>query len=69
MGKKTDIEALREVHKLQSRITGMSPHKHEFVIPVEWKYFSDRDARVRRDQAYKRVVSKLRCACGEETDR
>jgi hypothetical protein len=48
-------------------------HEHQFTIPVEWKY--DSDENIGGDYAPAVIVltgkrvTKLRCVCGEETER
>ncbi len=48
-------------------------HTHEFTIPVEWKYKAGLEADNGKGSYYAKMgskrVTKLRCVCGEETER
>ncbi len=44
-------------------------HSHQFAIPVEWVFIQNKNVygEVMGDPRYN--VTKLRCSCGEETER
>jgi hypothetical protein len=46
------------------------PHKHEFVILVEWQYLEAVNSQsIKWDRPARKMVTKLRCKCGKEADR
>lgn len=68
----TELRVLQEIRDLLGPVN--QEHQHQFVIPVEWKYaFSEAGVEKRRRSVFETptrgYVTKLRCACGEETDR
>lgn len=57
-----------QLYPVNPRLPGA--HKHEFTIPVEWAIVPDTDKmgnQLTTDAG--RRVTKLRCRCGEETER
>lgn len=51
-----------------SRVNRVVEHEHAFVIPVEWWSARGKDIKAGKEGVSKRVT-KLRCSCGEETER
>lgn len=52
------------------RMNHLPQHEHKFVIPVEWYVYAVSNPLGKHPHPEKRqTVTKLRCACGEETDR
>lgn len=45
----------------------LEPYNHKFIIPVEWDNIFE--AGFSHSIPTKQAVTKLRCECGEETDR
>lgn len=63
-----ETKLLEEIRDYLKPVITNELHQHKFVIPVEWENYpaGGQGKRQWRDTS---VVTRLRCECGEETER